>query len=217
MSASSLWVPVVAALGASLLTGGASLGVAWIQAKWRTDEDRRQHLAAACSDVLSNSLLVTNRIRVLNATIQVRSGITEGLDVVLHHRKPVDPMELHDWLAQDLAALHKAVSEVWLRGGPGVSNLASEIELQCVNLLELGTSVPGQRTFLQNMKGVTRDEAFVAKWLDEVNRLGNLRRSFLEAARQGLGEEAASLRHPVSASPGQFANEGDREASLPGN
>jgi len=193
VSVSSLWIPVVAALGASLFTGAASLGVAWMQARWRAAQERSQRLAAACSDVLSASMLVANRIRVLNGTIQVRSGLTEGMDVALHHRRPVDPMELYDWLAQDQTALHKAVSEVWLRGGPAVSTIASDIELQCAKLLELGVSVPGQRTFFQNLRGVKRDEAFVTSWLQEVTLLGQLRRRFLQAAQETLGDEAASI------------------------
>lgn len=195
MSAFSLWVPVVAALGASLFTGLASLGVAWVQAAWRTSEDRRQHLETACSDVLSASMLVADRIRVLNATLQVRSGVAESLDVTLRHRKPVDPLELHDWLGQDMTALHKAVSEVWLRGEPSVGNLASDIELQCAVLLELATSVPGQRTFLQNLKRIERDEAFIAKWLEGTARLGTLRRTFLQVAQRSLGGAVASSRH----------------------
>lgn len=211
----SLWVPVVAALGASALTAAASLGVAWIQARWRTSEDRRQHLASACSDVLSASMLVAHRARVLDSTIQVRSGLTEGLDVALHHRKPVDPMQLYDWLSQDLAALHKAVSEVWLRGGGEISRTASDIEVQCARLLELGTSVPGQRTFLQNLTHVTRDEAFVERWIQEGTRLGQLRRTFLTAAQAALGDAAGSLPEPVTPQPRQPEVSGEKGWSPP--
>jgi hypothetical protein len=200
---SSVWVPVVAALGASLLTGAASLGVAWKQARWHAAADRGQRLASACSDVLSGSMLVANRARVLNATIRVRSGLTEATDIALHHRNPVDPLEVYDWLAQDHTALHKAVSEVWLRSPAILGTIASDIELQCARLLELATSLPDHRTFLQNLKGVKRDEAFVTAWLSEVEHLGQLRKSFLKAAQQELGEASASLlrQQPSDSSP----------------
>jgi hypothetical protein len=148
-------------------------------------------------------MLVANRARVLNATIQVRSGLTEAIGTLLHHRNPVDPLEVYDWLAQDHTALHKAVSEVCLRGPGILGMIASDIQLQCAKLLELATSLPGQRTVLRNLKGIKRDEAFVTEWLSEVEHLGQLRKSFLKAAQQELGEASASLlrQQPSDSSP----------------
>ena len=35
--------------------------------------------------------------------VRFRSGLKEGWDVALRQRTPADPLELHDWMAQDLA------------------------------------------------------------------------------------------------------------------
>jgi hypothetical protein len=31
--------------------------------------------------------------------MKVRSGLKEGVDVATRNRKPVDPLEVHDWMA----------------------------------------------------------------------------------------------------------------------
>lgn len=189
----SIWVPVVAALGAALLTGAASLGVAWVQAHWRAAEDRKRLLGAACSEVLASSMLVANRARVLSSAIEARSGLKESIDLVLYRREPIDPMKLYDWWATDMSELHRSVSEVWVRGDGRMRAMASDIELQCAKLLELATSIPGQQTFMGRLRGVKRDEQFATNWLREVKALGDLRVQFLKATQQALGPAATEV------------------------
>ena len=49
----------------------------------------------------------------MGETMRFRSGLKEGWDIALRHRKPVDPLELPDWMAQDLVPLNEVLSELW--------------------------------------------------------------------------------------------------------
>lgn len=66
--------------------------------------------------MLTSSFLFVNRARSLGLTAVVRSGVMEVVDQLFHLRKPVDPMALHDWLAQDWAALASATARIRLLG-----------------------------------------------------------------------------------------------------
>jgi hypothetical protein len=94
---------ITAALGASFLTGLASLGVMWIQQRLQSRDSDRAALAASAQELLSRSMAVAMRARAMGDVMKFRSGLKEGFDVAMRHRKPVDVLELHDWMARDLA------------------------------------------------------------------------------------------------------------------
>jgi hypothetical protein len=93
-------VVLAAALGSSALTGLAPLGVTWYR-DWRQGKaDDKAALHGAIMEILSRSMAVATRAQAMGQMMKVRSGLIEGLDIALHHRKPVDALELHDWLAR---------------------------------------------------------------------------------------------------------------------
>lgn len=62
--------------------------------------------------MLSRSMAVMTAAQALGLTMKTRSGLGEGVDVAMRLRKPADPMELHDWLAKDMAPLTEAWSVI---------------------------------------------------------------------------------------------------------
>jgi len=91
---------VIAALGASALTGLASLGIVAFQ-EWRRGKASNQDaLRAATGELLARSLAITLRAETIASTVRQRSRIAERLYVVIHTRKPIDLLELHYWIAQ---------------------------------------------------------------------------------------------------------------------
>jgi hypothetical protein len=79
---------VVAALGASFLTGLASLGVVAFQEWRRRKASDRDALLAAVTEMLSRSLAVSLRAEAMGLTMKVRSGLGEGVEVALRQRRP---------------------------------------------------------------------------------------------------------------------------------
>jgi hypothetical protein len=92
-------VAITAALGASFLTAAGSLGVVWVREWRRAKADDRAAL----------------RAQAMGESMRLRSGLSEGLDVTLHLRKPADAMEFHDWMARDVMPMHAALDEIWTR------------------------------------------------------------------------------------------------------
>jgi hypothetical protein len=143
---------LAAALGSSALTGAVSFGVFWLQ-------DRRQRKAAdkaalhkAMSDLLSRSLAVAMRARAMGETMKSRSGLTEGVDVALRQRKPVDQLELHDWMAQDVAPLNEALTEIWTRDNQAGVRLANDVVSKCMDLLGASTTIQGPSTSRERLR-----------------------------------------------------------------
>jgi hypothetical protein len=131
---------VVAALGASALTALASLGVMWLQHWLQGRADDRSALAASARELLSRSLAVAMRAKTLGDTMKFRSGLKEGWDVAFRHRKLVDPLELHDWMVQDLAPLNAALAEIWTRDDQEGVRLANDVVQKCANLMGVSTA-----------------------------------------------------------------------------
>ena len=66
-----------------------------------------------------------------------RSGFRERLDLTLHHRKPVDVLEMHDWLNQDFGPLMDAMSQITVVGTQDAIIVAGRVLRACVDLMDL--------------------------------------------------------------------------------
>jgi hypothetical protein len=86
------------------------------------------------TELLSRSLAAM-RARAMGETMKFRSGLKEGLDVTFRHRKPADLLELHDWMAQDLAPLNTALSELRTLADREGVQLANDVVGRCSDLL----------------------------------------------------------------------------------
>lgn len=91
---SDLWVPVIAALGSSALTGMVAFGLEW----WRSSRAGRATQAErrnrAYSMLLARSGVIIHVAGGFHIAMQVRSGLAEGVNVMLGKQRPLDPLEL---------------------------------------------------------------------------------------------------------------------------
>lgn len=190
---SNVWAVVIAALGASAITGLASFGVA----SWSSRQAAKAVLEAqkreAYLGVMTSSVRVMSRAWSLSLAMTVRSGVGEGVDIALYHRKPLDPLDLHTWFSQDFDALHDSAGRVWLHGSQEASQLTDDILLQCASLLELATSLPPHRSWIDRLRRIRRDSEFEQRWLGEVRTLGKLRAQLATQARRELGCDLIAL------------------------
>ncbi len=132
----SSWAPVVAALGASALTTVGLL----LRDSWLGKKASRTASFEAYRDVLTASMMVVNLATGMRMTMRIRSGVRESLDIVLHHRKPLEPLELSDRMAGVLKHLVAAQTAVWTTGSQRGIELTNKILEGCMDLLSVATT-----------------------------------------------------------------------------
>lgn len=126
---SDTWAVVVAALGASLLTGGSAFGVEAWRDRLARKRATKERLREACVQLNSHAIAYTQLIHALQLTAVNRAGLGEGLAVVMHQRKPIDVMELTDWLLAELRPMLEAQAVIQLLGDEEVIRGAAAVIL----------------------------------------------------------------------------------------
>ncbi len=207
----SIWAPVVAALGASFLTGTLGFGTIW----WQQRRRDRAAAAAGKSDayyqMIAESLSFTIRARALRDTMRVRSGLKEGFDVTLRFRSALDPLAFHDWLAQGFEPINHAWSKIQLTGSAEAVSMATALLDACADVVGLATE-PGKA------RGRVATAFLGLEWTAEqhealavaVRRVVEHRSAFVRIARSELGNEPVLLRLEAT---GQQA-EGEQSATI---
>jgi hypothetical protein len=195
----------VAALGAAALTALASLGVVAYQ-QWRHNAAAsRASLHAAIIELLARSVAVMLRSDSMRLAVEQRSGLKEGIDITTRTRKPIEPLELHDWLAQDWAPLTAAWSEIWTRGDSQTVRLANDLVGKCGNVLGMSTSRAAPTTVSDRLHRWLVGERWSPEMLEAHKQaqreLAEARKRLAEHARTRLKLEAVDMfsqvEHPV--------------------
>lgn len=138
---SNTWAVVAAALGSASLTIIGTFGLDAWRARRAGKEAHKDRLRSACVQLGSHALGFALRAHALYLTSVFRSGIGEGLDVVLYHRKPVDPMELSDWLSTDLRPMLAAQSVIEVVADEELVRSAADLVLSAMAVLEKASSL----------------------------------------------------------------------------
>ncbi len=185
-------VPLVAAL---FVVVGAFFGVVYAQRR----TDRREATAAqsrASVDLLTQSLLFAQRAHALLLTAQVRTGLSESLDILLHLRRPVDPMELHDWLQQGTGPLYDAWSSTWVSSSPAMVTRGNAVIDACTGVLDAVSERPPARWPAQLREAIVgrrADKDQEARERAAVHALAVARRDYAALVRTETGKDPAEL------------------------
>jgi hypothetical protein len=142
---STEWAVVVASASASILT---TIGARWLdgaKAKREAVVARADELKRACMKIISGAFRVSQRAGALRTNMIHRSGLTEGLDVLLHIRKPADPLEICDYLLSELSPVLDAQSVLWLSGDENLMRSAGDVILAKADVIEKSTALPKDR------------------------------------------------------------------------
>ena len=182
---------VVAALGASTLTGAASLGVVALQEWLRGRASERDMLAAAVTEMLSRSMEVMMRAQALGLQMRLRSGIGEGVDVTLGLRKPADALEFYEWMARDLAPMNAAWSVIWARGDQETVRLANALLSDCNEVIGASTA----RQQVDSVGARVRRWAVGEKLTPELERDLNRAVRHVAHARERLAQHVRKQMH----------------------
>jgi hypothetical protein len=136
---SAIWAPVIAALGASLLTGFFTFGLEW----WREWKAAKSALAErrsrAYSKLLVESTSILQLVSNMHIAMEARSGLREGINVMTGKLKPLDPLEFARWLGAESQPLFEAWSEVWAVGTKEAIAEANDLVAKCADVMGAGT------------------------------------------------------------------------------
>jgi hypothetical protein len=197
---STAWAVVAAALGSSFLT---IVGTFWLE-RWRakradhgTSSDR---LREACIHMCSHAMALALRGNALYLTAIFRSGIGEGLDVALYHRRPLDVMELTSWLFEDLRPMLEAQSLIEITGDHDLIRATADLVLAGMAVVGKASDVARSRSQEPDvgasrrvagwMRGIVpmRKNAEVEQAIQQaVRTLGQEARQFARVTRERLG------------------------------
>jgi len=210
---------VVAALAASALTGGTSLGVVWLREWLRGRAADRDVLAAAVTELLSRSMAVSLRYQALGEMMKQRSGLGEGADVALRQRKPLDHFELHDFIDRDVAPLNAAWSVIWTRGDQELIRLANKLVANCADLMGVSTARMPAATTLTRMRRFVVGERWTPEMQADLERarrdMAHARKDLAVYARSVLGLPPAELFGHEPAEPESTARADSQSSPSP--
>jgi hypothetical protein len=146
--------------------------------------------------------------------MKTRSGLGEGVDVLMHQRKPLDPLEIHDWIAQDMAPLTAAWSVIWARGDQELIRLANQLLDGCAGLLAASTARMPADTYGTRLRRNVAGERWTPEMRAEVDQkmkeLAHAREQLAQYARTMLGMAKAELfGHQAESAEAAATDQGD--------
>ncbi|MDQ1295196.1 MAG: hypothetical protein QG608_3081 [Actinomycetota bacterium] len=184
------WWTLATALSSSFLTGCAALGVVVVQQRWKNKADEKAALEATVAALLTRSMEICYQTRAVTSTQTLRSGISEGINVLLGIRKPLDPMEFYDWMIQSLGPLTDAWSRTWLLGDKTLIQLANDLMETVNEVIAVSSRTHVPRTLAGQVVRVVVGEKTDSKIQDASDaalaRLTEARRALTEYARTTL-------------------------------
>jgi hypothetical protein len=203
-----LWVPVLAAVGASVLTGILGLGTILLQEWLRRVDALRHERRRAYSRLLAVTGVIAHTSHALHLAMEVRSGAGEGLDVALHLRKPIDPLELDARLREDVVPLYEAWSDVWTVGTQEAVTAANQAVELAGEVITRATPEGAGRTRLgARFLGEKWTREQLDAWETAINEMGKARRALASVARREAKLPVADFRLRTTP-PGATVTEG---------
>ncbi|WP_375504425.1 hypothetical protein [uncultured Jatrophihabitans sp.] len=184
---------LIAALAAAALTGLSSLGVVWFQERLRGKAEDADALIRVVTEMLARSLAMALRARTLGDAAKLRSGVGEGLDILFRIKKPIEPLELHDWLQQDYGPLNAAWSDILSRGDRKVVTSANRVMIACGVLMSAATDIQPAFGATAKLRRTVAGEKWTTEMLGALSAaqkdLEQARKNLIMVARDKLGRD----------------------------
>ena len=175
----------------------------WLNARRTAKAAEQDRQRQAYVDLLVASFGVAQRAATLLTATQLRSGLGEALDVAFRLRKPVDPLELHDWINVDLSSLADAWSRTWVYGSPQGVARANRLMDACadvIGVLHLVGATGWRQKTRQFVVGIDT-KGIAAERAKRLKVLAEARRDLAEFMRTESGSPTAELFSPTPPVP----------------
>jgi hypothetical protein len=185
---------LIGGLGGGFLAVIASLSAVQLQSRAARNAELERERRAASSDLLAHSALLTHLAGAMHVTMQIRSGLKEGLDITLRQRKPADPLELHDRLRAEFEPIYRAQATIWTLETQDVIDAANRVSAAAGEVVSsaLTRGEGGTRTerFVQGEKW-TQDQ--LNAWQTQIQSLADARRDFNALVRNRLDQRPVEV------------------------
>jgi hypothetical protein len=186
---------VVAAIGASGLTGAVGFGTIWWQQRHIDDRKAIGKKELAYRQLIAHSLSFSIRASALRNAMEMRSGLAEGMNVVTGIRRALDPLEFHDWLAQGFAPINEAWSTIEVIGIPEAVLAATKLVDACADLVGVATQAGQARGKAATaVKGLSWTSEQQNALETATQRVTEERQAFIRLAREETGTDAVVPR-----------------------
>ena len=187
-----VWAPVVAGVAASFLTVIGTFALA----RWQSRRREKNLLASERRSAYSGLIALTGAMVhsgwMLRLTIEMRSGLGEGIDVALRLRQPIDPFALDEWMRKDLDRLYVAWADIWTIGSVEAVEIGNRIVDRVADIIsEASARGEGRGRVGARVIGEKWSRDQIERWFSMVEELGNDRRSLAAIARLETGLEVA--------------------------
>ena len=212
----SIWAPVVAALGASVLTVLGSFGLSEYQNRVRERAHRIEERSAAYGVLLARSLDLVMHVQATDALMRLRTGMGDDADLSLH----VDRFSITNyinWVERAFRPLYEAWSQVWAVGSQDAIDAANLLVTASNDLVRTSMSPDQDSGWLRNVvSGESWTEEQRATLRRAMRRVTRERIAFAAVMRAETGREPVELytqqvRHVMS--DGQDLPDTERQSS----
>lgn len=184
------WATIVAVAVGALLAGGINEWQRWQQGRSAANKER----GAAYVALLVQSLMFVHRSQTLSLIKQFRSGLQEGVGVLLGQRKPVDAFDFMSQFVADAEPLYDAHSRILLHGTQAAMDAADELLASCASMLTaLTSSDSGRPPLLKLLAGEGWSKAQEQAYGQALARVSEQRVNFAKVARKDLGRKAVEF------------------------
>jgi hypothetical protein len=185
---------VVGAILGSVLAVGGSITVVELQARHQRQDERDLARRKAYSDLLATSHNLLQYAQMMHLTMAIRSGITEGWDVVSKTRKPMDPLELWESMRREMDPLSAAWAEVWTVGSQEGIRLANALIDRCAAAVSTATvRGEGRGPIMRVVAGEKWTPEQLESWATQQRAVAAARRELALFARSEMGYEVAEV------------------------
>lgn len=189
-----LWVPVVAALGASAITALATFGIAVWDRRARRRDDLLAARRSSYSRLLSLSGLLGITAQTMHYTMEFRSGVGENVDVLMGAKKALTMQDVDARIREDIVPLFDAWSDIWTLGTPEAVALANEVVQAASDVMAAATQ-EGEKhgRIVKRVVGERWTEDQIAEWIAAEQQLARARARFAGRIRDELGIPVAEF------------------------
>ena len=112
----------------------------------------------------------------------------------MHHRKPLDPLELDAHLRRDTEPIYQAWSAVWVAGSQEAIRLANDLVARVSDVVGAATKPGEARTGIVRFLAAEKwSQDQLTAWNGQIAALATARRDFTLLARRELGSEVAEV------------------------
>ncbi len=194
------WVVVAAALGASIATTAGSFILELHRERHREKIAKNDELRTACIHVMASAFKATQRAAAMKMNMIIRSGFSDSLEIALHHRKPIDVLEVHDYLYGELSDALDAQAVIWVLGDSALIKGAGDVILAMGEMIDKSVALPANRNLsmasgrlnrlrvaVRQFKSLSMDETDEKERLKSVKNLSRTCAEFGQVMRKHLG------------------------------